>query len=170
MRISRIKTLLSCGLLLLCSVSFYAQESGQKKIVIIFKGSSKSPVAPISLDGQDKGELNNEAYIEIPVKEGSHDLTVGKQVTHNFTCYLESMSSGGGCTSGGPQNDLTLTFMPVTIKVDMSKNEKSYLLVEPYKPEGCCSQVNRMKLVDYKVREIKAKDAEKLTSKYTPMK
>jgi hypothetical protein len=170
MRSLIVRILLSCGLLLLGSISFYAQESGQtegnKKIVVIFKGNNKSTVAPVALDGTEKGELPNESYIAIPAKDGSHEVTVGKNVTHGLTCYLETISSGGNCSAGGAQNSITMTFSPVSIKVDLSKNEKAYILVEPYKPEGCCSQMSRMKLVDYKLREIKEKDAEKLVKKY----
>jgi hypothetical protein len=170
MKISIAKILLSCGVLLLCSNGFYAQESSQtegtKKIVVIYKGTSKSTAAPVLLDGLAKGEIANETYITIPAKDGSHDVTVGKSVSHSFTCTQPNMSAGGSCTAGGSQNTLTMSFSPVTIKVDLSKSEATYILVEPYKPEGCCTETSRMKMVDYKLREIKAKDAEKLLSKY----
>jgi hypothetical protein len=168
MRIPIVKILLLCSILL-CSTWFYAQESGQtdKKIVVLFKGNSKSTAAPVALDGMVQGELPNETYLVIPAKDGSHDVTVGKQDTHAFKCNVESMS--GNCTSGGATNSLTLTFYPVTLKVDLSEGATTYVQVEPFKPEGCCTDIGRIKLVDYKVRVIKAKDGEKLMNKYKAM-
>jgi len=168
MRIPIVKILLSCGLLLQSSIGFYAQESSQtdKKIVVIYKGSNKSQAAPLSLDGTEKGELPNETYLVIPAKDGSHEVTVGKQVTHSFTCYDATISGGGSCSAGGPRTSMTMSFSPVSLKVDLSESATTYILVEPYKPEGCCNEIARMKMVDYKLREIKAKDAEKLVKKY----
>ncbi len=160
---------MSCGLLLQSGNSFGAQQSSQtevnKKIVVIFKGSNKKSAAAVSLDGREKGELLNETYIAIPAKRGSHEVAVGKHVIHSIPCYIESMSAGGSCTAGGAQDQITFAFSPATLKVNLSGSDAAYILVEPYKPEGCCSQINQMKLVDYKLREIKAKDAEKLLSK-----
>jgi hypothetical protein len=170
MRSSIFKILLPCVLLLLGGVTFYAQEAGKaegSKIFVIYKGAKNSLPAPVLLDGQAKGELTNETYVEIAANEGSHDVTVGKNSTHPFKCYIPSMSTGGTqCSAGGSSNELTLTFSPVVQKVDVKKGEASYLMVELNKPEICCNDVSRTKMVDFKVREIKDKDAEKLIKKY----
>jgi hypothetical protein len=171
MRSSIFKILLPCVLLLLGGVTFYAQEAGKAegngKIVVIYKGSKNSPAAPVLLDGQPKGELANETYVEIAANEGSHEVSVGKQSTHSFKCYIPSMSTGGSqCSAGGTPQDTTATFSPVVQKVDLKKGETSYLMVEPYKPELCCNDVSRTKMVDFKVREIKDKDADKLIKKF----
>jgi hypothetical protein len=164
------KILLPCVLLLLGGITFYAQETGKAeggKIFVFYKGAKNSLPAPVFLDGQAKGELTNETYVEIAANEGSRDVTVGKNSTHAFKCYIPSMSTGGTqCSAGGSSNELTLTFSPVVEKVEVKKDAASYLLVELWKPELCCNDVSRTKLVDFKVRDIKQKEAEKLIKKY----
>jgi hypothetical protein len=181
----RIALSLLCGLLLLCSSSFYAQETGQskstsaqavaqtgqmegnKKIVVIFKGSKKDPAANVTLEGKDVGELAFETYLEMKVKNGSYTVGAGKYVTHSVVCYIESMQSGGGCSAGGSQDHVPMQFQPATLKVDVGENEATYILIERFKPEStCCNQLGSKKLMDYKMKEIKAKDGEKYLSKY----
>jgi hypothetical protein len=170
---------LLCSLLLV-SAGIYAyapslamaqgeKKESNKKIVVIFKGKAKDPAARITLDGKEQSQLAPETFVELPAGSGIYAVNVGEEVSRKVRCF-RSVGSGTYATSSTSFDHEDMTFYPASLKVDLNALETVYLLVERFKPPTIsCDELvaHPESLSDYRMREIKTEDGEKLVKKYS---
>ncbi len=145
------------------------KQEGNKKIVVIFKGGSKDPAAKLSVDDKEQGTLAPEKFIEISVGSGGHTVVAGEGSSRSVRCS-RSLSGSSYGTSSTSFDHIDVSFNPATLKVDLSASDTIYLLVERFKPPTiACEELERSpdKFSEYKVREIKAEEGQKLVKKYS---
>jgi hypothetical protein len=143
------------------------QKAGDKRIVVIFKGSKKDPAAKVSLDGDEKGELTAGMYFTMPAADGSHTIAVGENSRRKIAC--EKASFMGGCAGSVGVDHLEASIRPASLAVVLAENGTIYLLIERNRLDSiCCTTITTDpgRITDYKLREINAKDGEKLVGKY----
>jgi hypothetical protein len=170
---------LLCGLLLVTAGIFafapgpvmaqVDKKESNKKIVVIFKGGSKDPATKLSLDEKDQGSLAPETYLELSVSGGSHTITAGEETSRKVRCSRSLGGTGQLGTSSTSFDHIEMTFNPASLKVDLSKSETIYLLLERFKPPTIsCEELESHpeNLSDYRLREIKEQDGVKLVNKY----
>jgi hypothetical protein len=151
--------------LILCSFGFSAYALGSEesqKIIVIYRASTKDPAVKLTLDGKENGSLTGGTYIELPTDDGKHVITAGMPVQKTIDCLM-----GWGGNNDAPLDHIKVNFRPASITVDAAKTV--YILAERFRPETVhCMDMSRNlnKFTDYKLREIKPPEAEKLMQKY----
>jgi len=165
--------LVSTGLLVYSPGSLMAQadkKEGNKKIVVIYKGGSKDPAAKISLDGNDQGALAPEKFLEISTGDGNHTVIAGEGSSRNVRCSRQLGGSGQLGTSSTSFDHIDVSFNPAELKLDLKDKDAIYLQLERFKPPTLtCDELERKpdQFSEYKLREIKAEDGQKLVKKYS---
>lgn len=161
-KMSLMLILLSCSFLF----SAYASDSEEsRKIIVIYKASTKDPAVKLTLDGKENGSLTGGTYMELPTDNGKHLMTAGVPVQQSYRCYI----GGAIVTSTSPVDHIQVNFRPASITIDVGKTV--YILVERYKPATvACNDIGRFvdKFTNYRLQEINPEKAEKLTRKYRP--
>jgi hypothetical protein len=191
MRILIAKISLSCGPLLLGGIGYFAyasspanylpsadrpaieqagQTEGNTKIIVIYRGSTKDPAASVSLDGNEKGKLPSRMYLAMPSSDGSHTIAVGGFEQRKVMCK-QVIGVWGEAGSDNIVN-IEMPFHPASLTVTLAERETTYLLIERNRPSlSLCSSLSSSPsgLTNYRLREIKAKDGEKLVKKFEAM-
>jgi hypothetical protein len=144
------------------------QTAGEKRIVVIFKGSKKDSAAKISLDGDEKGELTAGMYLAMPAANGSHTIAAGENTRRKIACERPALA--GLCAGGSVGVDhLEANIHPASRTVVLFESQTVYLLIERNRLDSICCTVittDPGRITDYKLCEIKAKEGEKLLKKY----
>jgi len=148
-----------------------AKTGSNKSIVVIFKGLKKDPVAKTSMDGHEIGKLMAGMYLVVREIGGSHVVTVGENTTRSIQCMRSTNVAACGLAST-PIDFVKAPFHPASLSFASGESETTYLLIERkmLRPT-CCFLLNSDlgSFTDYKIREIKAKEGEKLVKMYQEM-